>query len=1643
MRNILKSIVLMAAVTLPLVSCVRELESPEPEMRPVSRNMTFTAAQADSEPATKTVRNEDGSLSWLPADEINVFCGAYTSGRFISDNEEPADRTTFTGHFDEDVPAGVQNTYYAVYPYSPANTFDGSAVTLAVPSVQVSEAGSFGAGMYPSVARSTSTSLAFRNVCGGIKFSVSRSDITDITIAAKGEEPLSGQVKVSFGADGVPAVSVTEGISEVTVRPSEGGCFKPGEYYYMTILPVTMANGFTMTFNTDDGKQGILESSKSVTIKRSVFSKKDNIDSGVADWTDRKDNPDYSDSGIYLGILGFNQALYTCPVTLLTPTSVSQAKSFIDGLQMKNGTILYYAADNGLVNMQAASYPGNLASASLVTFTDGLDQGSLMMNWDYDTDEKYLSAVSTRIRKGSVAGLPLSAYSIGIKGNDVTNVTKFKDNLTKLASSEENAYEISNMSELNSKFESIANLASVAVEYTHDVTLAIPGLPDGTKVRFTFDNVSGAEESQIYIEGTFNLKYRSLTGVTYHGLTCASGTSVTGTVDDIFVRFVFSKVRCNDRKELTRDYLKQWQCEKGSSKWQINSEFDKMADTDIDVTFVQKSAAVYLVLDCSNSLGSQFSTMKTYVKDFIQKLYDDSYIDKSVKSVRISADEITLNKGERRKLSAVVYPVTAQDRSVIWSSGNGSVATVDANGNVTGVGAGSADICVRTNDGEHCEYCTVKVYDSPSNPQGQGDFSHSGLYLGVLAFNRGLYEYPICRLTEEIAASINAFIDGVAQRDGSVLCYAVDEAVTGIQAPKYPSDLSSAAMVTFTDGLDQGSLMKNGSYTSNDAYLSYVNGRISSAKANKIPVTAYSIGIRGNDVTDIDKYRSDLAKLASSESNAYEITDIFDLKSKLNAIADVVKVTYEYSYGISLTIPGPANGTRVRFTFDNVNDASKSTKYIEGTFNLKNRTLTDITYKGLSSSSESTVTGIASGIFVTFNFSDVTMADGSELTNRYVKEWTSDSSSSGWQINSEFDSGSDTHVSSEVHRKSGVVYLVLDCSTSLGSKIGTVKDDAKNFVNTLQRKSYDQYAVSSVSLSHNQLAISAGQNAQLSAIVNPSSALDKSVTWNSSNPSVASVSPDGFVLGVSEGVATITVKTNEGGYTASCEVSVIDCSTPEYIVDLGLLSGIKWSSCNLGASKPEQYGCYYQWSGLQDVTSTSIYLDYSICPYHIGSGFTTGWTKYIPSNWSSYWSGPGSLDNKIVLDPEDDVAHVKLGGKWRMPTMDDWRELMNNCTSEWTTMNGVSGLKFISKKNGNSIFLPAAGARSRDSLNDVGSYGDYWSSSLFTYYPSCAYYMYFSSGSLNYGDTGRHNGLSVRPVYLDLVMTTGISLDKTSLFLSPGDNVQLTASLTPSNCTNKELVWSSNNTSVATVSDSGLVSVKSFGSADITVTWAGDSNLKAICTVTVTRSYLIPEMVDLDLPSGLKWSSFNLGATKPEEYGGYYQWGGLQDVTDTNIILSWDNCPYHTGSDMKTCWMKYIPSGDLSFWSGSGSPDNKTVLDLNDDVAHAKLGGKWRMPTMDEWLELMNNCTSEWTTMNGVYGRKFISNKNGNSIFLPAAGNRSYRYFYDDVGSNGDYWSSSLDIYPSCAHAMDFRSDSYYVGGDMRYLGQSVRPVSE
>lgn len=276
---------------------------------------------------------------------------------------------------------------------------------------------------------------------------------------------------------------------------------------------------------------------------------------------------------------------------------------------------------------------------------------------------------------------------------------------------------------------------------------------------------------------------------------------------------------------------------------------------------------------------------------------------------------------------------------------------------------------------------------------------------------------------------------------------------------------------------------------------------------------------------------------------------------------------------------------------------------------------------------------------------------------------------------------------------------------------------------------------------------------------------------------------------------------------------------------------------------------------------------------------------------------------------------------------------------------------------------------------------------------------------------------------------SSITLSETSVTLEIGNTQQLTATVAPADADDSSVVWTSSDENVATVNN-GLITAVALGTATITCSANDGSGVTASCTVKVDGH----EYVDLGLPSRTLWATTNVGADSPEEYGDYFAWGETTPQSDN--AYSWKSYKWCNGSyDTMT---KYCTN---SSYGNNGFTDGKTVLDANDDAARANWGGDWRMPTRAEFEELIDNTEQEWTWVNNVYGRKFTSKTNGNSIFLPAAGNR-WDGILDGTGSYGLYWSSSL--YESVtidAWSLDFSSGYVLTGDASRYRGRSVRPV--
>ena len=278
--------------------------------------------------------------------------------------------------------------------------------------------------------------------------------------------------------------------------------------------------------------------------------------------------------------------------------------------------------------------------------------------------------------------------------------------------------------------------------------------------------------------------------------------------------------------------------------------------------------------------------------------------------------------------------------------------------------------------------------------------------------------------------------------------------------------------------------------------------------------------------------------------------------------------------------------------------------------------------------------------------------------------------------------------------------------------------------------------------------------------------------------------------------------------------------------------------------------------------------------------------------------------------------------------------------------------------------------------------------------------------------------------------------------------------------------WKSSGGTSFTLNEDGTTSY--FGAATykfrpyqgtLTLYNASQEPFKAINVNDLTSSYLTivengtftkytksdgHDYVDLGLPSGTLWATCNVGASSPEDYGYYFAWGETVPF-DENGKTTFDWSTYKWCNSSSSSMTKYCSN---SSYGNNGFTDDKTELEPEDDAAYVNWGSAWRMPSIAQYSELLysNYTTTEWTTQNGVYGRKITSKMEGyegNSVFLPAAGYRYDSSLYN-AGSYGYYWSRTLDSdNPSTAWYLYFYSSYIFPisDGNGRYHGLAVRPV--
>lgn len=439
-------------------------------------------------------------------------------------------------------------------------------------------------------------------------------------------------------------------------------------------------------------------------------------------------------------------------------------------------------------------------------------------------------------------------------------------------------------------------------------------------------------------------------------------------------------------------------------------------------------------------------------------------------------------------------------------------------------------------------------------------------------------------------------------------------------------------------------------------------------------------------------------------------------------------------------------------------------------------------------------------------------------------------------------------------------------------------------------------------------------------------------------------------------------------------------------VDLGICNHLLWATMNIGATSPEQVGNHYAWG---DTVAVNDNLGREVPPvtgsvwagYRFTNIYSANDGNFPPMlKYNTNVKNELGLDGFITLQPEDDVAHVRWGGGWRMPYRSEFDSLLMLCKYEADTLNGVPGFRFHGRGeySSNSIFFPNNGAYSGLSIIDGRNSGFYFSRSLMThgchncvgvrlnpeYMCATYYYRYYAQG--------------VRAVMLPgEKLVSQVSLETSELTIDVlSDSLSIQATVLPSDATNTNLFWFSTDNRVASVHPvTGYIKPLTEGECYISAISKDGTCMQSTCKVRVIDSSRPNHAyVDLGVSNHLWWATMNVGAESPSDYGDYFTW---------------------------------------------------------DEASRLDWGGHWRLPTSQEIATLLNNCHVVWTERDGVPGCEVfgpnVSFAYSNvSIFLPASGMLTSSGL-QHLGKLGFYWASDFPSdMPDCAANLSFSSDGQF-----------------
>ena len=1079
--------------------------------------------------------------------------------------------------------------------------------------------------------------------------------------------------------------------------------------------------------------------------------------------------------------------------------------------------------------------------------------------------------------------------------------------------------------------------------------------------------------------------------------------------------------------------------------------------------------------------------------------------DVNVTGVSVTPSSLALIEGETATLSATVSPSNATNKSLSWSSSNASVATVSSDGKVKAVGAGSATITVTTSDGGRTAKCSVTV-EAAKIPVTGMTLNQPSLSLVVGTTSVLTPQVFPSNATDKTVtwSSSNTTVSTVSSsgvvtaksagsatitcttNDGGkqALCYVtVTRAVvkvTSVSLSSYSLSLTAGESIKLTTTVSPSNATnKSVSWSSSNSAVATVSsdGTVSAKSAGSATIT-----VRTTDGGKTATCRVTV-KAATIAVNGVSISP------------STMSLNVGESSKLKATV-SPANATNTSVSWTSSN-SSVATVASDGTVTAKaagSATITCTTQDG-SKKATCTVTVKNSTVSVTgvsLNRTTLSLTAGTSGTlSATVSPSNATNAAVSW-------TSSNTSVATV--SSSGVV----TANAAGTAKITVTTLDGNKTAFCTVTVTTATIAVIGVSVSPTTLSLTTGQTSKLTPTVSPGNATNTNVTWTSTNTSIATVSSDGTVTAKAAGSATITCTTQDGSKKVTCAVTVTDPNVTLKFIPQTTMNGVSGFKTNTLVFQPLAVGgidsSKENWtaSGKEVTASDPVVIQYSVTPSSTALDASYGYTLYFKdvstrtssSNDFSLMPTFKSYSNG-VLSLTVEVSGREAYGNDMSQFALTVRKNTFDCTSDWATLKTDRNRPIISGINSSLSTLwtnqvdrsscdasvsststidlkrliqlqlrnEESGATKSWSLSAMKTAGLGLEYEIVKNYkigsPAAdqAEFATLQDGvlyprSYSTATTGDrtpivrvkllHNDDVIDVAYIKVcisfpssVAVTGVSLDKTSLSLEEGKNASLTATVSPSNATNKAVTWTSSNTTVATVSSSGVVTAKSAGSATITCT-TEDSSKNATCTVTVfgatTGTENGHEWVDLGL--SVKWATCNVGASRPEGYGNYYAWG----ETSTKSNYSWSY--YKWCKNSAYTLTKYCKS------SGYGQTDGKTQLEESDDVAYSTWKGSWRMPTIAELNELINNCIWSQDSVNGVEGYTIKSKKNGMSIFLPLSGYKSGSSTIG-VGTTPSYGYWSVSTEGMGGAFCLYLGSSIKVDTEDRCYGLTVRAVKD